>query len=413
MYELDLADLARARHAYAEAEGRFTRALARLGAGDPKRLLAVRGMAWVRARTGRVTEALADFDAALEMARAQGNREAEIELLLEKATALDWNNDVAGAARCAEEASALEAQGAGGSRVLQASLLAAHGRTLFRQGRWSESAAVLEKAVAAAEALGANGYEPLVISLVLLEVVLPQLGREQDAYDAASRAVALTRAQGDQLNLASALNNRRNLLVARNDLDAAVADQRAFMEIGKQLGLEIAEYFAEFNLAELHYQAGDVSAAMSHARRAAAFETAGRPIAPRPSAALLQARILLFQNLLDEARTQLKQLQDSVRAAQANRREAAQLTPSEEILAAAIDLGTREASSEEWDALVARSSSDSLEQEPIEVLEMRARHAHRHGRREDAQRSFTQALELSAKIPNLLAPRIRAAIASA
>jgi hypothetical protein len=42
--------------------------------------------------------------------------------------------------------------------------------------------------------------------------------------------------------------------------DALIA-RSAFREIGSELGLKLAEYFAEFNLAELHYQAGDAQAA--------------------------------------------------------------------------------------------------------------------------------------------------------
>ena len=413
MLELDLAELARERQAHVEAEGRYTRALQRLAAGDDaRRLIAHRGRALVRSCSGRAEEALADFAAARAAAQRLADEEAEAEVLLAHATALDWLNQAAAAAALVEAAAALAASAGVRSRALHAGLLMGRGRAHFRAGRCAEAWDLLQQAVVAAERLGGAGYEPLVVSLILLEVVLPYLGRTPEAEAAAGRAIGLARAKGDLLNLGSAINNRRNLLVARRDLQAAIEDQRAFREIGRQLGLALPEYFAEFNLGELYYQAGDVGAAGPCAERAAGFEARMPSIAPRPSALLLQARICTFRGLLVEARALLARVTAAVAQARAEDRIAGLLSPSEEVLATMVDLCTREASAAEWEQLVACSARDSLEQEPIELLEMRARADLRGGRTAEAQRRFGEALALASRVPNLFEPRIRRALSA-
>ena len=413
MVDLDLAELARERHSYAEAEGRYSRALALLPPDDNlRRTVALRGRAHVLLRSGRVGDAIADLVAARALADGLHDAETSIGLLLEHATALDWNSDAPAAAALVEEARALVASsGIKPPRALQAGVLVGEGRSLFRAGKWVDACARLEAAVDAAEGLGAQGYEPLVVALLLLEVVLPQLGRQQEAEAVADRVVTLARAKGDQLNLAPALNNRRNLLVARKDLQAAIADQRTFLDIGRQLGLSLAEYYAEYNIAELHYQAGDVESATPHSMRAVSLEGSMPGAAQRPSAALLRARLLAFQGMVAEARTLLDQVREAVRKARAENHSAGLLVASEEVLASMVDLATREATDQEWDDLLARSSRDSIEQEPIEVAEMRAIAELRGGKREAAEKSFAQALSIAAGVPNLLELRIRRRLA--
>ena len=86
---------------------------------------------------------------------------------------------------------------------------------------------------------------------------------------------------------------------------------------------------------------------------------------------------------------------------------------SDLVLADMVDLATRDAADAEWEALLARSARDSVEQEPIEVAEMRARAALRAGRPDVARAALEQALRLSARIPNLLEARVRALLPQA
>jgi len=243
--------------------------------------------------------------------------------------------------------------------------------------------------------------------------VLPYLGRLPEAETAAKRAIALARRRGDKLHLMSAINNRRNILVARKDLAGAVADQRAFGELGREIGYPLAEYFSEFNIAELLYQSGDVDLAGPFAARAASFEEKMPSVAPRPAARLLQARHCAFQGLEAEARALLDQVVEANQRARTQGRAAGVLLPSEEILASMVDLSTRDATEEEWAALLSRSAKGSQEQEPIEVLELRALSAKRRGHAEVATRAFNEALALASRVPTLLDRRIRREMATA
>ncbi len=406
--ELDQAELMRERHQHAEAERLYSRVLAALGpAEDRRRMTAHRGRASSRYRIGLSQPALEDFDAARALARKLHDAEAEVEILLEKATALDWANDAPAARQAVEQASSLALAEDVRGRRIRAALLVGRGRALFREGRWAEATELLEEAVKAAEQLGAAAHDELVIALLLLEVSLPGLGRVDEAEAAAERAIALTRANGDLMNLASALNNRRVVLVARGRLQDALSDQQQFRDIGKQLGLVFTEYAAEFNMAELLYQSGDLSGAGPHAARALGLEAQHPSLAARPLAALLHARLLVFQGLLAEARNVLADIEGTVKKARSEGRPAGLLTPSEDVLAAMIDLSTRPSAPDEWEALLKRSLRDSLEQEPLEVLEMRALAALRSGERGEAQTAYRVALEMANRIPNVMVERLK------
>jgi len=123
-----------------------------------------------------------------------------------------------------------------------------------------------------AETVGDEAYETLIISLVLLEAILGGMGRFEDAERISERAVALSQQRGDQLHLMGAVNNRRAVRIARHDVAGAIEDQQTVMRMGRELGMLIAEYFGDYEIALLLYQRGDLEAAAQHVRRAMAFE---------------------------------------------------------------------------------------------------------------------------------------------
>jgi hypothetical protein len=84
-----------------------------------------------------------------------------------------------------------------------------------------------------------------------------------------------------------------------------------------------------------------------------------------------------------------------------------ELSPSEEVLYAMVELATRDASPEAWRQLQQRSAEVSVEQEPLEVLELMALSALRRGEHEEAGRILEQALQLAARIPNVMEARLR------
>jgi hypothetical protein len=238
--------------------------------------------------------------------------------------------------------------------------------------------------------------------------VLPDLGRQGEADRVTARALDLSGRRGDQLHFGSAIANRRNLLIARADAATAIADQRTFMRIGRELGNATLEYVAEFNLGELHYQeGGDLAAAESHARRSVAIEERHPEVAGRPAGALLLARILAYQGRDAEAGRMLSTIAARIAPGRQEGRTSGEFAPSEQILFEAVALAISGAEAPAWTALEERSARDSVEQEPIEIADLHGLAARRAGRAAEAESSFARALHLAERIPNLIGHRIR------
>jgi serine/threonine protein kinase/tetratricopeptide (TPR) repeat protein len=399
---IDLAESARGRHAFLDAEAMYSRSLELLEPTDELRCLtALRGRGIMRIRIGRYDDSLADFAAARERARKVGDARTEVELLLDEAMALDWVNDYARSEARALEAQALAARVP--SSYVQARLMLALGRAQFRKGEWQQARVPLEAAAGRARQLGDAGYETQVVAQLLLAVILPNLGDIDETDHVLTEVIEACTERGDRFHLGSAINNRRNLWVARKDLASALKDQERFMHLGRELGMVGWEYFAEHNLGELHYQAGDVEAAAPHIARAIALERRHPEVAPRPWALLLQARAMAWTGRNARARELLAQ----VRQVLADGRHGVDLSPSEEVLFAMVELATREATAEAWHALRERSGQVSVEQEPLEVLEMMGLAALRRGDLAEATRALREALERAAHVPNLMEGRIR------
>src|SRR4029079_8991545 len=82
------------------------------------------------------------------------------------------------------------------SPLLEARLLLGRGRSLHRGSREEGAAALVERAAVQGEALDDEGYETLVIALLMLGFILPGLGRLDDARRALDRVIALCEAHG-------------------------------------------------------------------------------------------------------------------------------------------------------------------------------------------------------------------------
>jgi Tfp pilus assembly protein PilF len=191
--------------------------------------------------------------------------------------------------------------------------------------------------------------------------------------------------------------------VARKDLANAIKDQERFMHLGRELGMVGWEYFAEHNLGELYYQAGNTAAAAPHITRAIELERQHLEVASRPWALLLDARVQAWAGQYAQARERLGQ----VREALALRHHALGLSASEEVLFDMVELTTQDASPEAWRQLLERSAQVSVEQEPLEVLEMVGLAALRRGDRAEAVRVLEEALQRAASIPNVMEGRLR------
>jgi len=170
------------------------------------------------------------------------------------------------------------------------------------------------------------------------------------------------------------------------------------------------EYYGEYNIAELLYQAGRPAEAAPHVERAADLERRHPEVAPVPLARLLDARLRLHLGDLAGARARLEGFRSEAAAAAA-RDPSASLVPADAVLADMVELATRAGSTGEWDDLVARADRDSVEQEPVEIAEQRALAAHRAGRLEEARLALASALDLAAARPNVMEQRLRATAA--
>jgi tetratricopeptide (TPR) repeat protein len=365
----------------------------------------------VRYRLGRYEDAITDLVAAGARARSLGDAAAQVDCLLDEATALDWMNDFPRSLERLEAAEALA--GSAPDALAVARLELARGRSHVRSARMREGDALLASAAARAEALGDDGYETLVAALLMRGAALPQLGRIEEAEQALDRALALANARGDAHHVASAHNNRRNVWVAKGNVERAVEDLGDFLKIGRDLGMVGIEYVGEFNLGELLYQAADLAAARAHVTRAVEIERRHPEVAARPLARLLAARLAAWEGDLAAARARLEEVRTFEAEARAAGREGTLLGPSDRILAEMVELAVAgpSASPEAWAALRARSRAESVEQEPIEVHEQHGLAALRAGRLAEAREALAAAQALAAAIPNVMAARLRNALA--
>jgi tetratricopeptide (TPR) repeat protein len=377
---LQLAEEARGRHSYIDAERSYTSALNLLAEADVQsRLVARRGRGSMRYRIGRYEDSLADFEEARAFARRLGDSTAEAEIVLDAATALDWVSEFARSAAMVAEAAMLVQVAP--SNALRARLVLGKGRSLAREDRLAEACVALEEAVYLAEAIGDEAYETLIISLVVLEAMLGAMGP---------------------------VENRRGVRIARHDVAGAIEDQHTVMRMGRELGILVTEYVGEYEIAVLLYQRGDLEAAGQHARRAMVIEDRHPDVVGSALVAtIVLARVHAYAGQEAEGRNMLRRIEAAIQATPSQGRGSGALTPSQEVLVSMVDLATRDSTSPEWQALLERSARDSIEQEPIEVADLYGTWALRRGRIEEARRAFEEAAARAARIPNIMESRVR------
>ncbi|XXX73113.1 protein kinase [Sorangium sp. So ce134] len=402
---LELAERARARHAYVEAEIHYSRALAQPAPErGARRRAAYRGRGLMRYRLGRYHDALGDFDRARAMAVEEGDAIEQIEILLDEATALDWMDDYGRSKERVEQARAIAPSALPPALAARLSMSAA--RSLARESREKEAAPQLELAAAQAEALGDEGYETLVVSLLLLSFIYQGLGKLDEAGVALDRTIRMCESRGDLLHLGPAISNRALLRACLGDNEGMILDLCRVLATARELGLGTMELVGEFNLGEYLYLMGNLEMAMPHVERAVSLERQQRGEEARPVVHLLQARLLLYRGDEGKAREIIEEIRAQQAKAAAEGRTGMEMAPAEEVQWSMIDLATRDASDEAWDELEERSARFSAGQEQIEVIEARARALSRRGRHADARAALERAMEAAGRIPNVMRERI-------
>jgi len=404
---LGLADRARGRHRYVDAESLYSRALGQIDESELRqRMVALRGRALMRYRMSR-HDSVDDLTVALDVARRLADREAEVEIIMERATAFEWMAEYHKSTELIGEATALADKLDVKNDLLRASLLVGQGRAAWRNSDPDGAVEKLRAALAMADSLGDEGYEIRVICLLLLGDLLPFRGQVAEAEQVFETLMSLCREHGDQMHLMAAHLNTRPLWLARRNVERALEETRRGIQIAREIGVVVATFGGEFNVGELLYQAGKPDEAHPPIQRAVEIERKGLSGYKRPAARLLEARLLAYLGRDDEAR----RLVDEISAIQTNAEKTGDaeslLFPPEQVLLRLVDLCTRDATDAEWTDLEERSRTASIEQEPIEVAEMTALAMGRRGQIDRARRRLEEALVLAEKIPNVMETRLK------
>jgi len=406
---LSLAESARARHAYFEAEMFYTRALALLPASrQTEHARASRGRGLMRYRIGRHEDALSDLEHARELARALEDRLSEVEILLDQATALDWTSRFERSRELVEEARGLSIGAE--SAALEAQLCHGEGRSRWRAGPSPEAIEGLERAAQLARVLGDAGYETLVSSLLMLEMALAQCGRIADGETVAVEVIELCASRADRVHLVAALNNRLQLSLSAGNLERALADLERSFGLARELGVVRMLYVAHYNLALVLHDAGRTDEAWPHVQRAVALEDPRFGLGGPPVAAVLQARLLAYAQRREEARAVLERVTVAQRGV-ADGGGGELLGPDYLLLLRVVDLVTRCAREEEWTGVPELAREQLTVPERVEVTELRALAAAAAGDRGRAQQLLDEAIVLSSTTPTIMRPRLEAHIA--
>lgn len=279
---LALGDAHRATRRDVDAERAYTSAIDHLDGEARARALLGRGI--VRCRLHR----LADADADLGLAETLVTGDLRGEARLERATVADWADrwDDAATLVASVEPSA----------SLRARLDMARGRTAFRAGDFATARRDL---MAATD----GDRETAMIARLLLGAVLASLDDVDGARAALDAAITDCTILGDRFHHCVAINNRMWLWIKRDELDAAIDDQRAATALARELGFATLERGSTINLAELLYWRGSFDEALPLARRSLSLQR--RFMEPSPLDALLLARIEAARGQLDAAAHEL------------------------------------------------------------------------------------------------------------
>ena len=318
---LRLARLARRAHSYVEAERMATLALDSLGVDAPSDVapleppspraaahLAAQALA-ERARARRPMAlyelACADLQRARPLAAAAADRALEIETLVDEGAIYDFTDRLCDSAATIEHAAALADAGStpAATRARVDNWL---GVVRARQGRLDDAAALLERAIAAAEHL--DDHETAVGAMLMLGGVLRRAGRLDDARVLLDRAIARSEKRGDVFHVTVGLFNRINVWRMLGAAAPAAADCARAIDIAERHGYGQMEIAGWLNLSEVNLAAGHDADALEAARRG--FDAARRRFGRRPPVvattwlALLEAG----HHHLDDARRLLDEI---------------------------------------------------------------------------------------------------------
>ncbi|MEO7734709.1 MAG: hypothetical protein ABIY55_27375, partial [Kofleriaceae bacterium] len=254
-------------HRPLDADQAWQGAVRNLDVRDLERGRALLGRARARYRLQRAREALADLDSALAIAVTLGDARFEIEVLLERATAIDWTGDYTGSTAIAERAAlrAAEALGPAQRAELAPEIELARARIIYRQARFGDAIAPLDEVVALARAAGHRETE--TIGLLMLGHSLAETRQAERAEQVFDQLLAVCEATDDGFHLGAAYSNRMILWLLTGQAERAEADLRRVIQLGRETGHATLERTATHNLAEQQLWQGALDEAVNLARR--------------------------------------------------------------------------------------------------------------------------------------------------
>ncbi|AKQ65653.1 Serine/threonine-protein kinase pkn3 [Myxococcus hansupus] len=401
-----LAESARRAHRLLESERHYSAALALVSREDDLiRLELLSGRGRVRYRLQRIEDAVEDLRAARALAASHRNVVREADLLLEEATALDWQDDAAGSTALLEQALLCLKDAV--PPELEARHALAQARVFVRREDITGAVPALEHAVEAART-GAD-TETQAIALSMLGAMLAWTDRLEEASNRFDEAITLCEQTGDTLHLGVALNNRMVLHVQRRDASGARADLERAVSLGRELGNVQIERTSAFNLALLLGYQGRAGEALPLARRAGVLS---QRFFPRSMAqdALLVARLCCELDDLPEVSRQLEWLEEPETRAR--------LSPPDSLMCSVVRRvvdearGTLPYAGDAWARLVDASTQVATPDERLEILVWAARAARAAG---DVAtlRTRVEEVEATAKEAPLWTDRVRALVEAA
>jgi len=401
-----LADRAKSRHAYLEAELLYHEAAAHLDETDDTRLMGIaHGRGLMRLRLGRHEDSRKDLEEAIARAQRMGDVNTEVDTRLDLATVLDWMYEFDRSKTLVDEATALSPQAL--DNLMGARLLMSQGRSKIRSGDIDEGCQILLQAASQSDALGESGYETGVISRLFVGCLIAQQGQIAEAEKIFDRLLQDCEAHQDLMHMAAALNNRYGLWLAKNDIQSIILDFRRTLAISRESGSALAEVDAIANLAEIEYIGGNVAEAEALCRRSIALRRrVGQCVRSILMSSLLLARIKLFNGALSEAAGLVAEIKDAQTEARIRGEREVDFVTSDQVLFQMVVLATRQASQQEWRDLLGWSEKASVQGERLEVLEQCAAAARRNGWDSVAQETFSLALSLAEEIPNVMRARL-------
>ncbi|MEP6861823.1 MAG: protein kinase [Deltaproteobacteria bacterium] len=301
-----VAQHAHAAHRLIEAEQAREGELRNLPATGAARVRALIGRAEVRSHLQRTDDAIADLDAAVELAAEDGDVELQLEADFALARACDLGDDYDRSREVTEAAVVKLFESRLESPHLNREATLAAARMSFRAEAFAEAAAQLRDLLAAP-----GDYETEVVAALLYGPALAKLGELPLAEQVFATLIARCRASDDLFHLCAAYGNRCWLWSANGKVERAAEDLRLAIQVAREAGLPSLERVSTWNLAEDRLWQGSLDESLQLARRSLALQAAHGRSGTLPDRMLL-ARILAARGerselpaLLDELVTEL------------------------------------------------------------------------------------------------------------